>query len=144
MNSTKRAIFLALILATLSFAAFSQENEKVKLMGQIVCSGCWDEADRSKVEYGTLADFECAETCAEKGIGQALAVKDYNGNFTLYLLEDGRFDKKAENWLAYIAKNAEIKGSIREADGKKYLRVDEISVIKPKKMPMKKKKKAAR
>ncbi len=74
----------------------------MKLEGQIVCSVCWFETDdRAKTPYGTAADMTCAADCAAKGIDAALAVREPDGKtFTLYRLEDGRFDKGAKNWLA--------------------------------------------
>lgn len=130
----KNAAFLFLLFfLALVVPAQKKKVETVKLTGQIVCSACWDEADRTTTAYGTAADFECAEECAEKGILQALAVKNFDGKFVLYLLEKGKFDNKAKNWMPYIAKQVEIEGAAREEKGKLYLRVDDLKIITPKK-----------
>lgn len=131
----KHAALFFLVL----FSAFSvttqktQKSETVKFTGQVVCAGCWDEADRTKVAYGTAADLECAEDCAKKNIPQALAVKNFDGQFTLYFLEEGKFENKSKNWMEFIAKQVEIEGTTREENGKLYLRVDNLKIIPPKK-----------
>ena len=132
------AIFLALAFSIQTMA--QTEKTETTLIGQVTCSLCWDEADRKTVAYGTRADFECAEECAENGVSQALAVKTFGGGFVLYLLEDGKFKRKGANWLAYIAKNVEIVGTIREAGGKKFLAVDALKVLPIAKKPARGKK----
>jgi hypothetical protein len=121
---------LLALASSIQAAAQTEKTEKATtLTGQVTCSVCWDEADRKTVAYGTRADFECAAECAENGVSQALAVKKFDGGFVLYLLEDGKFKRKGANWLAYIAKNVEITGAVREADGKKFLVVDALKVL---------------
>jgi thiol-disulfide isomerase/thioredoxin len=130
-----RVALLSLVFA--SGVARAQEevasagNASVKLEGQIVCSQCWFEAeDRTKTPYGTAADIKCAADCAAKGIDAALAVREGVGNnFALYLLEDGRFDKGAKDWLAFMGKRVEVSGTMRAAKEKKYLRVDALQVV---------------
>ncbi|HEV2803136.1 MAG TPA: TlpA disulfide reductase family protein [Pyrinomonadaceae bacterium] len=107
-------------------------DNALKLEGQIVCSVCWFESDdRVKTPYGTAADLKCAVDCAAKGVDAALAVREGAGNsFALYLLEDGRFDKGAKNWLAYMGKRVEVSGTTRPgAEGKRYLKVDALRVV---------------
>ncbi|HEV7903753.1 MAG TPA: TlpA disulfide reductase family protein [Pyrinomonadaceae bacterium] len=128
---------LSLAFASSAGAARAQEevaaagNGAVKLEGQIVCSQCWFEAeDRTKTPYGTAADIKCAADCAAKGIDAALAVREgAANNFALYLLEDGRFDKGAKDWLAFMGKRVEVSGTMRAAKEKKYLRVDALQVV---------------
>jgi hypothetical protein len=127
----KHAAFL-IVMLFFALSVSAQKKESVKLVGQIVCSACWDEADRATVAYGTAADFECAEECADKDIPQALAVKTFDGKFTLYLLEKGKFENKAKNWMAFLAKQVQIKGATRAENGKIYLRVDDLKIIPPK------------
>jgi len=110
-------------------AAQSKKVAPIKFVGQVVCSICWDEADRNTTLYGTRADFQCAEECAVNGVSQALAVKNFSGEFVLYLLEDGKFKPSGKNWLAFIAKNVEIGGTLCEADGKQFLTVDTLKVL---------------
>lgn len=127
---------LSLAFASSAGAARAQEvaaagNASVKLEGQVVCSVCWFEAeDRTKTPYGTAADIKCAADCAAKNIDAALAVREGAGNnFALYLLEDGRFDKGAKDWLAFMGKRVEVSGTMRAAKEKKYLKVDALQVV---------------
>jgi len=124
---------LSVVLLALVFSFYATaQNKKVeptKFIGQVVCSVCWDEADRNITPYGTQADFQCAEECDENGVSQALAVKNFSGEFVLYLLEDGKFKLSGKNWLAFIAKNVEISGTLREADSKRFLAVDSLKVL---------------
>jgi thiol-disulfide isomerase/thioredoxin len=134
-----KRLLLSVALLSLAFAwsagtARAQEvagNAPVKLEGQIVCSVCWFEAeDRAETPYGTAADIKCAADCAAKGIDAALAVREGTGNkFALYLLEDGRFDKGAKDWLAFMGQRVEVSGTMRAAKEKKYLRVDALNVV---------------
>lgn len=135
----KRLLMSAALLSLLAFASATTARAQevaggaasLKLEGQIVCSVCWFESDdRTKTPYGTAADLKCAADCAAKGIDAALAVREGEGkNFTLYMLEDGRFDKKAKDWLALMGKRVEVEGTLREAKEKKYLKVDALHVV---------------
>ena len=132
-------VLLALCFSTRAAAQTEKTEKTTTLTGQVTCSLCWDEADRKTVAYGTRADFQCATECAENGVSQALAVKTFGGEFVLYLLEDGKFKRKDANWLAYIAKNVEVTGAVREADGKNFLAVDALKVLPAVKKTVRKK-----
>jgi hypothetical protein len=108
--------------------AQNKSNASVTLEGQVVCSLCWFEADRKVTRYGNDGDLKCAVDCAKKGKSQALAVAGENG-FTLYLLEPGKLKRERADWLDYIAKQVKATGTVRESDGKRYLRVNSIEVI---------------
>lgn len=100
---------------------------RVTLRGQVVCSNCWGEADRTTTAYGTPADLKCARLCAKDAVPAALAV-DEKGTLRLYLLEDGAFKREGQGWLSYIAKSVEIAGTLREEKGKPWLKVDALRV----------------
>ncbi len=120
------------LLAACAGVAAAQDSAPavVKLEGQIVCSECWFEDDRRKKPYGGTEDLECAKDCAGRGIPAALAVKNKDGeDFSLYLLEDGRFDKKAKDWLAFIGKQVEVSGAARAKKNKLFFKVDELNVL---------------
>ncbi|HEY1403354.1 MAG TPA: TlpA disulfide reductase family protein [Pyrinomonadaceae bacterium] len=126
------ALSLAFVSVATVRAQESAGGGAVKLEGQVVCSICWFESDdRTKTPYGTAADMKCAADCAAKGIDAALAVREGAGNsFKLYLLEDGRFDKKAKDWLAFMGKRVEVAGTLRSgAEQKSYLKVDSMKVV---------------
>lgn len=95
--------------------------------GQVVCSGCWDEADRKTTAYGTPADLACAARCEKDKVPAALAVDD-KGGFKLYTLEDGAFKREGRGWLNYIGKHVEIKGTLRQEKKQSVLKVDELKL----------------
>lgn len=126
----RKAIVMSTVIALsglLTFVVWAQ-NQSVTLKGQVVCSSCWFEADRKTKPYGSDADIQCAAACNKRGVPTALAVTDDNGT-TLYLLEYGKLQKTEKGWLAYIGKKVEAKGTVREQDGKRYLKVDALTVI---------------
>ena len=131
------SIALSLAVVPLAATAARAQEESagsaaLKLEGQVVCSVCWFESDdREKTPYGTAADLKCAADCAAKGVDAALAVREgAGGKFALYLLEDGRFDKGAKDWLAYMGKRVEVAGAVRRAAGEKnYVKVDSLNVV---------------
>ncbi len=124
------SIALCVTLALFGNATIAQEKAEasVTLEGQVVCSSCWFEADRKVTPYGNDGDLKCAVDCARKGKAQALAVAGANG-ITLYLLETGKLAPQRGDWLDYIAKQVKATGITREADGKRYLKVDSIEVV---------------
>lgn len=92
-------------------AAAERTAGPVVLYGQLVCSGCWTEADRDQVVYGTKADLECAARCAKDGIPAALATYR-DGKFTVYrLVLDGSLTDRRLTW---IGRPVEVQGSMEE------------------------------
>gem|GEM_PF-1022581 len=145
-----RKLFVTLVLclmiglAPAATTGQGRTDSAVTLEGQVVCSFCWFEADRKVTAYGNDGDLKCAVDCARKGKSQALAVAGDNG-FTLYLLEPGKLKREQADWLDYIAKQVRATGTVRESDGKRYLRVDSIQVIESDaKQPLAQQQKAAR
>ena len=99
----------------------------VTLKGQIVCSGCWDEADRAKTPYGNSDDLKCAKACSLKGIPPGLAVAKGKGDqFDLYILSTGALQLGEKGWLPYMGKYASVSGSIEDKAGKKTLKVSKL------------------
>ncbi len=121
---------LAIGLSLLTVSALSLAKNKplaaVTLEGQIVCSVCWDEADRKTTPYGNEKDIQCAIRCAKRDIPQALAVMGESGA-TLYVLEPGKV--KGKEWFNLIGKLVKITGTVREAGDKKYLKVEMLEKV---------------
>jgi hypothetical protein len=98
----------------------------VVLKGQLVCSGCWKEADRHRIAYGTQADRECAARCAKDGIPAALAVYA-DGKFTTYRLvveSSGLQDRR----FTWIGRPVEVQGTMEEDAKGTLLRVRSLTV----------------
>lgn len=120
-----RASLSLLLLAWV--APLASAKEPLVLRGQVVCSGCWSEADRTKTVYGTEGDHECAVRCANGGLPAALAVYR-EGKFTLHRLApvpalagDRRF--------ALTGRPVEVRGTL-EQDGKgELLRADAVTEV---------------
>lgn len=117
------SLSLALIAIALAYAppAFCEE-----LAGQVTCSVCWFEADRTRVVYGTEADMECARACADSGIDAALAVRGADA-FKLYLLvgnppEGGR-------WLDWIGKYVKAEGELTTKEDQAAFRTRQITAL---------------
>lgn len=97
-------------------------------MGQVVCSGCWDEADRTKIAYGTPADVSCAKRCSKSGIRQALAVT-VDGSTQLYVLENPVPGSKHDGWLALVARRVELTGSAWKTGNISHLEADAVRLL---------------
>ena len=100
-----RSLLLILLLAA------DRTAGPVVLRGQLVCSGCWTEADRDRVTYGTKADLECAARCAKDGLPAALAIYR-DGKFTTYrlVLDASLMDRR----LLWIGRPVEVQGAFEE------------------------------
>lgn len=123
---------IALLICSLFFSVpvVTAQEKAMVIQGQIACAECWTEADRKTTPYGSAHDMKCAVTCHNDGIGSILAVKT-NDEFTLYQLEFGKLKKTKRGWLDYTAKQVEISGTVREKDGKQYLKVNSLKVLQP-------------
>lgn len=121
----RSVLFICFLLAVPGYAA-AQTGERVKLVGQVVCSICWFEAsDRKKTPYGDAADIQCAIECADEGIPQALAVEE-PGGYKLYILERGKFETKGADFLSHVPDFVEIEGTLRTEKDKQIVRVDSL------------------
>ncbi len=125
-----RSLLVSLLLLLALVGVAAAQSSSATLEGQVVCSVCWFEADRTKTPFGTVADLECEVDCAARHVPAALAVKSAaSDGFKLYLLEEGRFKKTAKNWLPYMANYVKITGAVRSKGDKQYVRVDALDVL---------------
>ena len=111
-------------LLLIAFLGANPAAAPVMLYGQLVCSGCWSEADRDHVVYGTKADLECAARCAQEGIPAALAVYR-DGKFTTYrlVLDPSLTDRR----LTWIGRPVEVQGSFEKDEKGTFLRVRSLT-----------------
>jgi thiol-disulfide isomerase/thioredoxin len=118
----------AVLLVTSAGTAFTQTAQKtVTIQGQLVCSECWFEADRTTTPYGNDADIQCAKDCAVKGVPPAVSVKN-GDDFTLYLLETGRFNQPKDEWLKYVGRWVRVSGRTTIRSNRHYLAVDDFEI----------------
>ena len=124
-------LFISLIICLMTALTITAQKPAVTLEGQVVCCAeCWAEADRTKVEFGTVEDILKAKSCVEGGDPTLLAVRD-GDRFTLYQLEQGKFRLPGKNWLEFVGKRVEAKGSVQTKKDTKIFRVDELKVLAP-------------
>ena len=123
------SLVLGAMIGVIAIASAAQEKgvATVTVVGQVVCSSCWFEADRKVTPYGSEGDLKCAVDCAKGGKSQAIAVAGKDG-FTLYLLEPGKLKRDRKDWLDYIAKRVKATGTVRKDGDKRYLKVDSIEI----------------
>lgn len=127
-----------LSLATLSFIVLlviaapvvaADDTSEVTLTGQVVCTACWAEQDdRIAHPYGTDGDMKCAARCSTRNVTQSVAVWS-NGKAELVVLERGAFEMKDKDFLAFVAKEVEVRGTVRTDGGKRILKVNALRVV---------------
>lgn len=127
-----------LSLATLSFIVLlviaapvvaADDTTEVTLTGQVVCTACWAEQDdRIAHPYGTDGDMKCAARCSTRNVTQSVAVWS-NGKAELVVLERGAFEMKDKDFLAFVAKEVEVRGTVRTDGGKRFLKVNALRVV---------------
>lgn len=114
------------LFALLGAGAFAADT---RLEGQVVCcEDCWNQADRSKVAFGTTADLAKSAGCVANGDPTLLAVRE-NGKFVMYQLEPGRFRLTGPNWLEYVGDQVAASGTVRQQKDKLFLRVNDFQVL---------------
>lgn len=127
-----------LSLATLTFIVLlviaapvvtADDTTEVTLTGQVVCTACWAEQDdRIAHPYGTDGDMKCAARCSTRNVTQSVAVWT-NGKAELVVLERGAFEMKDKDFLAFVAKEVEVRGTVRTDGGKRILKVNALRVV---------------
>ena len=132
MNTPRILFVILLLVGALSGPKYAsaQGETHVTLQGQLVCSSCWFEADRTKVRYGDDGDLKCAKRCVRNAIPGALAVSE-GGATSLFILEDGQvsLSKEGKDWSDRAGKQVEITGTVHKDGEKRFLRVDSLRVL---------------
>lgn len=114
----------ALSLAMLPHGQTGQAAEhELTVVGQVVCSNCWGEADRERTPYGTAADLAAARECAARGVQRALAVRSA-GRYELYLLYPGSYQPGRDPFLDLVAQTVRITGRLQHQGARRLLFVD--------------------
>jgi thiol-disulfide isomerase/thioredoxin len=128
----KMALVLALVCFVLATGfegrAQGAKGSSVTIVGQLVCSQCWAEADRKTTPFGSPEDISCALDCAEKGIASAIAVKD-GADYKLYLVEQTQLKEKRAEWLNRFGQQVEVSGRLYEKNGQNYVTPEKINYL---------------
>jgi len=128
----KVTLVLALVCFVLATGfegrAQGAKGSSVTIVGQLVCSQCWAEADRKTTPFGSPEDISCALDCAEKGIASAIAVKD-GDEYKLYLVEQTQLKEKRAEWLNRFGQQVEVSGRLYEKNGQNYVTPEKINYL---------------
>ena len=109
---------------TLAVASAGGDNE-VTITGEVVDQPCYDgnNAKRGDTHKG------CAIACAKRG-NQLAVVED--GSNTVYSITGDYAANKNEKLVAFVAEMVEVKGTVTEKDGKKWLNIASIKKVEMK------------
>jgi thiol-disulfide isomerase/thioredoxin len=122
---------LALCLCFLFHNSILGQTSSVRPEGQVVCCAeCWDEKDRTKVEFGSAEDLLKSKSCVEGGDPTLLAVRE-GDSFKLYQLTLGKFRLPGKNWLEFVGKRIGVTGTIQNKKDVNTIRVDSVTVLAP-------------
>lgn len=110
-------VALMAMFASLAVSAFSDKEMTIK--GEVIDQPCYEGKGGAKGE----AHRSCAITCA-KG-GKQMAVLE-DGTNTVYSITGDYSANKNEKLIPFVAEMVEVKGTVTEKDGKKFLAVTSI------------------
>jgi hypothetical protein len=108
---------LMMIGAAVAASAAPRDNE-VTLKGEVIDQPCYDKGGKKGEEHKA-----CALSCAKRG--NQLAILE-NGSNTVYSITGDYAANKNEKLVPYVAEIVEVKGTVTEKDGKKWLNVTSI------------------
>jgi thiol-disulfide isomerase/thioredoxin len=104
------------------------KGPSVTIIGQLVCSQCWAEADRKTTPFGSPEDLSCALDCAEKGIASAIAVKE-GDDYKLYLVEQKELNDRRSEWLTHFGQQVEVSGKLFTRNDRQYVAPETIRYL---------------
>ena len=123
----KRLIYMAVALMamSLSFAASARSDKEVTIKGEVVDQPCFEGKGGARGE----SHKACALSCAKRG-NQLAIVED--GSSAVYSITGDYSANKNEKLIPFVAEMVEVKGTVTEKDGKKWLAVSSIKKIETK------------
>jgi hypothetical protein len=118
----KRALIyisMALVVIGAAMAASAAPSDKeVTLKGEVIDQPCYDKGGKKGEAHKA-----CALSCAKRG-NQMAILED--GTNTVYSIEGDYADNKNEKLVPYVAETVEVKGTVSEKDGKKWVTISSI------------------
>lgn len=120
------AVALMVISASFAVAAAAASSDKeVTIKGEVVDQPCFEGKNGARGE-GHKA---CALSCAKRGNQLAVVENDTNA---IYSITGDYAANKNEKLIPFVAEMVEVKGTVTEKDGKKWLAVSSIKKIEMK------------
>jgi hypothetical protein len=111
------AMALMMIGAAVAASATPRDSE-VTLKGEVIDQPCYDKGGKKGEDHRA-----CALSCAKRG--NQLAILE-DGSNTVYSITGDYAANKNEKLIPYVAEIVEVKGTVTEKDGKKWLNVTSI------------------
>src|SRR5215216_1100350 len=120
------AITLVVMAASLTIAVASAGSDKeVTIKGEVIDQPCYEKKDGARGE----SHKACALSCAKRG--NQLAVVEDSTN-AVYSITGDYAANKNEKLIPFVAEMVEVKGTVSEKDGKKWLAVSSIKKLEMK------------
>ena len=111
------SIALICIGATVAASAAAADTE-VTLKGEVIDQPCYDSGGKKGEAHKA-----CALSCAKRG-NQMAILED--GSNTVYSITGDYASNKNEKLIPFVSETVEVKGTVTEKDGKKWLNVTSI------------------
>lgn len=118
------AMALVVIGASLATATGSSDKE-ITVKGEVVDQPCYDSSNEKR----GASHKGCAVACAKRG--NQLAVVEEKTN-SVYSITGDWAANKNEKLVEYVAEMVEVKGTVTEKDGKKWLTISSIKKVEQK------------
>jgi len=110
---------MALIAVGAAVAASAAPSDKeVTLKGEVIDQPCYDKGGKKGADHQA-----CALSCAKRG-NQMAILED--GTNTVYSITGDYAENKNEKLIPYVAETVEVKGTVTEKDGKKWVAITSI------------------
>jgi type 1 fimbria pilin len=114
------AVTLMVMGAALSLASAGSDKE-ITVKGEVIDQPCYESGGKRGESHKT-----CALSCAKRG-NQLAVVED--GTNAVYSVTGDYAANKNEKLIPFVAEMVEVKGTVTEKDGKKWLAVSSIKKI---------------
>ncbi len=110
---------MALMIIGAAVAASAAPSDKeVTLKGEVIDQPCYDSGGKKGEAHKA-----CALSCAKRG-NQMAILED--GSNAVYSITGDYAANKNEKLVPYVAETVEVKGTVTEKDGKKWLNITSI------------------
>lgn len=123
----RTTIYLSVILMVISAAlavASARSDKEITVKGEVIDQPCYDSGGKRGESHKA-----CALSCAKRG-NQLAVVED--GTNTVYSITGDYAANKNEKLIPFVAEMVEVKGTVTEKDGKKWLAISSINKIEKK------------